>query len=126
MDKDGTEEKLRRAKANLRQSQVLFCISIVIVIFTMILLRLKHLETKTGIAIFGIFWPLGIAGFIGFMYYGRIVGKYKKPLEESPKKKNPKMKNEERRRALKSLDSRLANGEITKKEYEERKKALEQ
>lgn len=120
MEKDGIKEKLRRAKAHRRQSEVLFCIFIVGLIFTDILLKSNHIGTRTGIAIFVPFWALGVAGVMAILHYDNLVKKYNKQLEESPKKKNKLLRME-----LKSLDLRLAKEEITKKKYEEMKKALE-
>lgn len=83
MKKDGLEEKLSRAKAHRRQSEVLFCIFIVAVVFTDILLMSNHLGTRAGIAIFVPFWALGFAGVIAILHYDNLVKKYNKQLEES-------------------------------------------
>jgi uncharacterized membrane protein len=121
------EEKLRRAKAHRKYLQVLLWVFIAGWLFTDILLvysrivsKSNHFGTGTVIEIVALFLALLAVVLLAIHYCDNLVKKYTKQLEESPKRKN-----ELRRMALKSLDSRLANGEITQKEYEEMKKTLE-
>ena len=121
------EKKLRRAKVLRKYLQVLLWIFIagwfftdILLLYSRIVSKSNHFGTKTIISIVGLFLALLAVVLLAIYYSGNLVKKYTKQLEESPK-----MKNELRRMALKSLDSRLANGEITKKEYEEMKKTLE-
>jgi hypothetical protein len=83
MKEDGLEEKLSRAKAHRKQSEFLFCIFIVGVVFTDVLLMSNHLGHRIGIAISIPFWALGGAAVVAILHYDGLVKKYKKKLEES-------------------------------------------
>jgi uncharacterized membrane protein len=121
------EKKLRRAKKHRKYLEVLLWIFIaswffidILLLYSRIVSKSNHFDTKTIISIVGLFLALLAAVLLAIYYCSNLVKKYTKQLEESPKTKN-----ELRRMALKSLNLRLANGEITQKEYEEMKKTLE-
>jgi uncharacterized membrane protein len=127
MEQEDIEEKLRRAKAHRKYLQVLLWIFIagwfftdIILLYSRFVSKSNHFGTKTILSVVGVFLALLVFVLLAIYYGNNLVKKYTKRLEESPKRKN-----ELRRMALKSLDSRLANGEITQKEYEEMKKTLE-
>jgi uncharacterized membrane protein len=127
MVQEDIEKKLRRGKAYSKYLQVLLWIFIagwfltdIIVLYSRFVSKSDHFGTKTTILVVGVFSALLVLVFLAIYYCNNLVKKYAKQLEESPKTKNKL-----RRMALESLNSRLASGEISKKQHEEMKKALE-
>jgi glucan phosphoethanolaminetransferase (alkaline phosphatase superfamily) len=105
------EEKLRRAKARSKYLQVLLWILFggwlftdILLLYSRIVSKSNHFGTNTVIKIVALFLALLAVVLLAIYHYNNLVKKYTKQLEESPKRKN-----ELRRMALKSLDSRLAN-----------------
>ena len=124
---EAIEEKLRKAKARSKYLQALLWIFIggwfftdILLLYSRVVSKSNHFGTDTVIKIVALFLALLVVVLLAIYRYNNLVKKYTKQLEESPKRKN-----ELRRMALKNLDSRLANGDITKKEYKEMKETLE-